>query len=763
MAREFKLSLLLSARDEASKSITRSLRETVKETQKAEQAQEKLHRRQKTTAQDAISQGRARTEDMKRQSRAYETLGIRSERAIQREISQTIAAYNRLARSGMMSADEQARAFDRMRQRVSQLRGEMQQMSRIKIGNIGSNIATAAGGLYAGAQAFSEPVKKRMSYEEQILRMANTAFNDKKDPAERIESAKGLDATIRSAVTKFGGTKEDAAQAMNDLLASGEFNGDTVADLIPLIQKYSVAGGVSGSELANVLVALKRNSHITDPEKLKKAFDMSMKAGQLGSVEFPDMAKWMPELLSAADSLGMDSLDGLSIVLSALEASRATAGSNDQAANNLKNLLLKLNSTDAANRAASIQIDGYGIDLTGTLKEARKKGINPVDAMLGLTDRIAEKNPEYQALKKKLDSGEIDDAERQRTMVSMAKILEGSAMGELIGDQQALMALIALRSQREYMSNIRKELEKQRDAAPGQGEGDLSYAVMASGDGFKAQRASEAASFAEMDSVERLSNTVGSLSDQFTKFSTEFPTFTTALMGAKTSIEAMTQAALAFAALKFLFGGSGAGSAGSIAGTVGTSGATAASGGWLKPAAFKLAGFATAATEFATANTPEETDELINGEARMAALRARYGDDVIAKAKERFQPWYQVGSGYAAENEEWVNRYIQEQDEQAQLANTVLSQVRFLSERTGMKTDALPKEFVPDYAKPVSDDVIAGLMLPVREIETLLKNQQSAPQPIELRSVVELDGHVIAETVNTINGNDAGRTTGGGL
>ncbi|EPS7972112.1 hypothetical protein ACVHUE_003793, partial [Morganella morganii] len=100
---------------------------------------------------------------------------------------------------------------------------------------------------------------------------------------------------------------------------------------------------------------------------------------------------------------------------------------------------------------------------------------------------------------------------------------------------------------------------------------------------------------------------------------------------------------------------------------------------------------------------------------------------------------------------------------QAQLANAALSQVRFMSERAGMKTDALPKEFVPDYARPVSDDVIAGLMLPVREIETLLKNQQTAPQPIEVRSVVELDGHVIAETVNNINGNDAGRTTGGGL
>ena len=147
----------------------------------------------------------------------------------------------------------------------------------------------------------------------------------------------------------------------------------------------------------------------------------------------------------------------------------------------------------------------------------------------------------------------------------------------------------------------------------------------------------------------------------------------------------------------------------------------------------------------------------------MNALRAKYGQGLIDKAKKRFQPIYQFGRGYAAENEEWVSQYIREQDEQAQLANAALSQVRFMSERAGMKTDALPKEFVPDYARPVSDDVIAGLMLPVREIETLLKNQQTAPQPIEVRSVVELDGHVIAETVNSINGNDAGRTTGGGL
>lgn len=761
MAREFKLSLLLSARDEASKSITRSLRETVKETQKAEQAQEKLNRRQKTTAQDAISQGRARTEDMKRQSRAYETLGIRSERAIQREISQTIAAYNRLARSGMMSADEQARAFDRMRQRVGQLRGEMQQMSRIKIGNIANGFVTAAGGLYAGARVVAEPVKNQMTYEERLGRLSNTAFSDR-DAKGRTEGIKELDTLVRTSVQQGGGTKESAAELLDSMLAKGVFSKEDIYRLMPDLQGYATITQVSGEELSTVISALHVNG-ITDPADVIKALDMSIKAGQEGSFEFTNMARHLPEQLSLANKLGYTGLDGLAKVLSFNQGSMTTAGSQDQAGTNLSNLFAKILSVDLVNTAKRIKVDGYGIDMTQTLLNAKGQGIDPVTALVKLTDVIAEQNPEFNRIQSEIAKTEENSPERKKLLEEQSKILEGSAVGQLIGDRQALMALLALRAGQQYIQDVEKEVNKQQFAAPGQGEGAIQKEVLFGLNSFKLQQAQNQADFASMDSVKSLSDTVGSLSDQFAQFSTEFPTFTAALMGAKTGIEAMTQAAVAFAALKFLFGGAGAGSTGGIAGTVGTSGATAASGGWLKPGAFKLAGLATAATEFATANTPEETDELINGEARMAALRARYGDNMIAKAKERFQPWYQVGSGYAAENEEWVSQYIREQDEQAQLANAALSQVRFMSERAGMKTDALPKEFVPDYARPVSDDVIAGLMLPVREIETLLKNQQTAPQPIEVRSVVELDGHVIAETVNNINGNDAGRTTGGGL
>lgn len=56
---------------------------------------------------------------------AREVLGIRSEKAIQNEIRQTEAAYQRLAAAGTASARELARAQDAMRGKVAELRREM--------------------------------------------------------------------------------------------------------------------------------------------------------------------------------------------------------------------------------------------------------------------------------------------------------------------------------------------------------------------------------------------------------------------------------------------------------------------------------------------------------------------------------------------------------------------------------------------------------------------------------------------------------------
>lgn len=72
---------------------------------------------------------------------------------------------------------------------------------------------------------------------------------------------------------------------------------------------------------------------------------------------------------------------------------------------------------------------------------------------------------------------------------------------------------------------------------------------------------------------------------------------------------------------------------------------------------------------------------------------------------------------------------------------------------------------VPAYGAPLAPEDVAkaSAAIAANAISELIKSQQRAPLPIEVRSVVELDGHVVAEAVNNINGNDAGRTTGGEL
>ena len=78
---------------------------------------------------NASTRIRSISEEMKRMTQARASLGIKGERDIQREITKTIAAYNRLERSGTVSATELSRAHESMLKRVSTLNREMEQES----------------------------------------------------------------------------------------------------------------------------------------------------------------------------------------------------------------------------------------------------------------------------------------------------------------------------------------------------------------------------------------------------------------------------------------------------------------------------------------------------------------------------------------------------------------------------------------------------------------------------------------------------------
>jgi hypothetical protein len=51
------------------------------------------------------------------------------------------------------------------------------------------------------------------------------------------------------------------------------------------------------------------------------------------------------------------------------------------------------------------------------------------------------------------------------------------------------------------------------------------------------------------------------------------------------------------------------------------------------------------ATAIATFTTRDEDDEITNGPAKWAAIRAKYSQDRIDRARKLYQPWYQFGQG----------------------------------------------------------------------------------------------------------------------
>ncbi|WP_447886352.1 phage tail tape measure protein [Serratia fonticola] len=724
--RNLALALTLSAKDAASKVLRQAMQDGIKQTKAAEKAGDNLAKSQQQNAATGVRASRTLADEYRRSSSARSTLGIRSEREIQREIQQTQAAYQRLTRSGVMSANEQSRAFSAMTQRVGRLRDELKgtgnELSRMeRARGWGSNVMAIAGGVAAAGAVVAQPVKNQMSYEQRLANMANTAYAEQGVTGRRA-GMQSMDQLIRQAVTNGGGTKEGAADTLDSLLASGAVSMDSAKTLLPLIQRYSTATGAAPTDLAQIAIRAKQTFGIQDSD-MGKAFNMAISAGQSGSFELADMAKWLPQQLAAASNIGMKGLDDFSVLLGANQAAAITAGTSDEAGNNVVNLLAKISSSDAAKAAAKIKVNGKGIDLPGSLSAARGKGINTLDAFVGIIDKVVGSNPAYKKLEGKLSTAQ--GGERQETIESMAKILEGSAVGEMISDRQALMALIGYRSNKKYAKDVISDANKQRTLPAGQTAGDLNYELISGTNAFKVEQLGNARDFGQIDAIKPLSDTLGSLSSVLADYAKSYPGLTTALSGAEIAIKAMTAAAVVFAGIKF-FSGSGGKSGGGlgIPGMPGGIGGGAPTGGAIPVYVtnWQDGGKENNGLLDAAKDLPGPVGAAAGGASFVLALT----DELENKKKEAESKGITIGD------------YFKQEIEKEKKPLFDIDPASWFSPPTTIGTGpgGVAAFGSPSYLTPAV-------------------NQK--PQPIQVTTKVVLDERVLAETVNDYNNNQAGR------
>lgn len=630
------VALVLRLRDMLSGPLQRVTRDWQRQTERAAETTTRAMTRSATEQQRAFS----------RLASARQSLGIRSEQTIQREIRQTEAAYNRLARSGMLSANEQGRAFRSMTERVRELRREMglvERSQRSMAGVMRAGMGMAAGAWAAG-QVLRSPIERTMSYDRRLAMMANTAFADR-DVAGRRAGMATLDAAVVNAVRTGGGTREGAAETLDFLLSSGAMSSQAAINLLPTLQKYATATGADPKELGSIAVRGLQSFGIAEQD-MPMALDMAIMAGQQGGFELKDMAKWLPQQMAAGRLSGLSGMSGLAKLLAVNQASAITAGTKDEAGNNLVNLLAKINSRDTATDAKKL-----GINLTSTLARGRENGLDSLDTFVGIVENQVGKDKNYQALKARIATAQGSD--KKAALESMADILQGSVIGELVQDRQALMALVGYMNNRDYVKKIEAAL-------PGaKGTGQTSFDVIASTADFKTEQGKNEKAIAEQRLFTPLNEAIGDASAKLTEYAQKYPALATSVVGATTALTALSAAAAGSALMRLL-------TAGGPAAAGGAGSQLAAGVAQTASVATRAAGPVLAFTSLAAFTTREEDEEVLHGEARMAKLRKQYGQDTLDAARKQFQPWYQFGPGYAADNEQWVKQYLSAQNAKPQ-------------------------------------------------------------------------------------------------
>lgn len=554
MANNLLLALQIKARDFASGVVQRAAQQaqkaaqaTAAETKRSAQVQQQAVQQ---TAQISEQAARVGLNSAKQVAAARQALGVRSEYAIQRELQRTVAQYNLLARSGVASSRELARAQEQVRNKVRELNAEMGKTSTAqRLGNLGRGAMGVAAGATAGAMVLREPVRKSMGYDRDLAMVANTAFSDE-GVEGRIAGKQKLHNAVKQAVSEGGGTKEEALGALDKLLASGTVKADTAMALLPTLQKAAVATGSDTNDIAAIIVSALQNG-IAEAD-IGKALDMAVAAGQAGNFELKDMASWLPQQMAAAKQAGLTGLEGFQTLLVANQQARVTAGTSDEAGNNLVNLLGKITSKETVDRFEKLEYtDKKGkkrtIDYAATMESYKMQGKNSLEAFMSIMDDVVGNDKKYQALQEKLKTAKKED--QAAILKQMTDFVEGTAIGQIISDRQALMALLGIRNNVELGKEVNQKVENSDKAA------DISHQVVKSTNDYKVEELKNIAEFAQMESMKGFNDLLGSTSQTLVDYAKRYPELTTALAGAATGIGALGAAAIAAAGSISLLGG----------------------------------------------------------------------------------------------------------------------------------------------------------------------------------------------------------------
>lgn len=304
----------------------------------------------------------------------------------------------------------------------------------------------AVGAAVVGVGAMAVPTKVSADFGA-ILRDIAIKAGIANKPQEQEMSRKIID-TSRDT----GMARNDVADVVNQLVGAG-MDLSKALEYAPVAAKFVVGQGSSGVDTAKMINALGQNAKITDPKQMQQALEAIAYQGQAGSFEAADMAKWFPELLANMASNGITGLDAVTQLGAMLQVQMKQAGSSDEAANNLKNWMGKIGSTDTVKA-----YEKAGIDYKGSMQTGLQNGMSTLETSMALAQKyIQATDPKRAAAMAEATAKISEQADPEKAKAMMASLEESLRTGDLFADMQVKAALSAYMQNKALYSQLKND------------------------------------------------------------------------------------------------------------------------------------------------------------------------------------------------------------------------------------------------------------------------------------------------------------------
>ncbi|MFJ4086291.1 phage tail tape measure protein [Pseudomonas psychrophila] len=357
-------------------------------------------------------------------NRLERNLGVLRKEGV--EVGRLAKEYDRLGRAGR-SAELKAKGFGQIDQGKQQVRAGVAQ----------GVVATGMVAVTAKVSADYQAIIRDIAIKAGVARSAQEAE---------------MSRSIITTSNDIGMGRNEVADVVNQLVGAG-MDLKQAMEFAPVAAKFVVGQGSSGVDTAKMIQALQSNANITDPKVLEKALEAVAFQGQAGSFEASDMARWFPQLLASMQKQGITGMDAVTQLGAMLQVQMKTAGTSDEAANNLKNWMEKIGSGEVVEAYSKA-----GIDYQGSLNTGIQGGMSTLEASFGLAKRYIEATDPKKAAKMAEATAQISkEANPEKAKAMLSSLEQALRTGDIFADMQVKSALTAYVQNKALYEQLKNE------------------------------------------------------------------------------------------------------------------------------------------------------------------------------------------------------------------------------------------------------------------------------------------------------------------